>query len=78
MPSDVDHKPYISAKEILPEITIQGIILAILLGFLLTAANVYLGLYVGMTVSASIPAAVYLWQFSEVYRRLISQKEQIF
>ena len=58
MPSDVDHKPYISAKEILPEITIQGIILAILLGFLLTAANVYLGLYVGMTVSASIPAAV--------------------
>ena len=58
MPSDADHKPYISAKEILPEITIQGIILAILLGFLLTAANVYLGLYVGMTVSASIPAAV--------------------
>ena len=52
------HKPYISAKKILPEITIQGIILAILLGFLLTAANVYLGLYVGMTVSASIPAAV--------------------
>ena len=58
MPTDVEHKPYISAKEILPEITIQGIILAILLGFLLTAANVYLGLYVGMTVSASIPAAV--------------------
>ena len=39
MPYDADHKPYISAKEILPEITIQGIILAILLGFLLTAAN---------------------------------------
>jgi putative OPT family oligopeptide transporter len=52
------HKPYVSAKMILPEITIQGIILAIVLGFLLTAANVYLGLYVGMTVSASIPAAV--------------------
>lgn len=52
------HKPYVSAKKILPEITIQGIILAIVLGFLLTAANVYLGLYVGMTVSASIPAAV--------------------
>ena len=52
------HKPYISAKQILPEITMQGIILAIVLGFILTAANVYLGLYVGMTVSASIPAAV--------------------
>ena len=58
MPSNAEHKPYISAKKILPEITTKGIILAILLGFLLTAANVYLGLYVGMTVSASIPAAV--------------------
>ena len=52
------HKPYVSAGKILPEITTQGIILAIVLGILLTAANVYLGLYVGMTVSASIPAAV--------------------
>ena len=58
MSSNDVHKPYISAKKILPEITTQGIILAVLLGFLLTAANVYLGLYVGMTVSASIPAAV--------------------
>ena len=58
MTSNETHKPYISANKILPEITTQGIILAILLGFLLTAANVYLGLYVGMTVSASIPAAV--------------------
>ena len=58
MASTDTHKPYISAKKILPEITMQGIILAIVLGFLLTAANVYLGLYVGMTVSASIPAAV--------------------
>lgn len=58
MSPDDSHNPYISAKKILPEITIQGILLAIFLGFLLTAANVYLGLYVGMTVSASIPAAV--------------------
>ena len=53
-----EHKSYVSATTILPEITTQGIILAIILGMLLTAANVYLGLYVGMTVSASIPAAV--------------------
>ena len=58
MASTDTHKPYVSAQKILPEITAQGIILAIVLGFLLTAANVYLGLYVGMTVSASIPAAV--------------------
>ena len=58
MASNEKHKPYVSATTILPEITTQGIILAIVLGMLLTAANVYLGLYVGMTVSASIPAAV--------------------
>ena len=58
MEAKEEHKPYVSAKTILPEITVQGIILAIVLGMLLTAANVYLGLYVGMTVSASIPAAV--------------------
>ena len=58
MSSDNTHKPYIPASQVLPEITIKGIIIAIILGMILTAANVYLGLYVGMTVSASIPAAV--------------------
>ena len=58
MASNEAHKSYVSATTILPEITTQGIFLAIVLGMLLTAANVYLGLYVGMTVSASIPAAV--------------------
>ena len=58
MAPNESHKSYVSATTILPEITTQGIILAIVLGMLLTAANVYLGLYVGMTVSASIPAAV--------------------
>ena len=58
MAANESHKSYVSATKILPEITTQGIILAIVLGMLLTAANVYLGLYVGMTVSASIPAAV--------------------
>ena len=58
MAQEEEHKSYVSATTILPEITTQGIILAIILGMLLTAANVYLGLYVGMTVSASIPAAV--------------------
>ena len=44
------HKPYVSASKILPEITTQGIILAIVLGILLTAANVYLDCIAGMTV----------------------------
>ena len=37
MVSNEEHKPYVSATTILPEITTQGIILAIVLGMLLTS-----------------------------------------
>ena len=40
------------------ELTVYSIGIGIVLGIIMTAANVYLGLYAGMTVSASIPAAV--------------------
>lgn len=40
------------------ELTFSSISLGIIIGIIMTAANVYLGLYAGMTVSASIPAAV--------------------
>ncbi len=52
------HDPYIPATESPPELTLRVIVVGILLGILMTAANAYLGLYAGMTVSASIPAAV--------------------
>ncbi|HTI31728.1 MAG TPA: oligopeptide transporter, OPT family [Sphingomonas sp.] len=42
----------------LPEITVRGVLLGILLTFLFTAANLYLGLKVGLTFATSIPAAV--------------------
>ena len=51
-------EPYIPASESPKELTPRVIIVGILLGILMTAANAYLGLYAGMTVSASIPAAV--------------------
>ena len=40
------------------ELTTRVVVIGVLLGGVMTAANAYLGLYVGMTVSASIPAAV--------------------
>lgn len=40
------------------ELTPLAITIGLLVGVVMTAANVYLGLYAGMTVSASIPAAV--------------------
>lgn len=51
-------EPYIPAHESPPELTLRVILVGIVLGILMTAANAYLGLYAGMTVSASIPAAV--------------------
>ena len=51
-------EPYIPAHESPLELTTRVIIVGIVLGVLMTAANAYLGPYAGMTVSASIPAAV--------------------
>jgi len=51
-------EPFIPATKKLPEITIRGTILAIILTVILASANAFLGLKVGITVSASIPAAV--------------------
>jgi len=53
-----DHEPYISPELEPKEFTLRVVIVGIVLGVLMTAANAYLGLYAGMTVSASIPAAV--------------------
>src|SRR5262245_46597382 len=41
-----------------PELTIRGLVLGVLITFVFTAANVYLGLKVGLTFASSIPAAV--------------------
>ena len=54
----VHEGPYIPADQEPKELTIRVLVVGVLLGILMTAANAYLGLYAGMTVSASIPAAV--------------------
>lgn len=51
-------KPYISAKEFIPEFTLKAVLLGAVFGIIFGAAAVYLGLKVGLTVSASIPIAV--------------------
>ncbi len=53
-----EFKPYISAKDFIPEFTLKAIILGAIFGIIFGAASVYLGLKVGLTVSASIPIAV--------------------
>jgi putative OPT family oligopeptide transporter len=53
-----EHKPFISPKQIIPELTIGPLIVGVLLGIIFGASSLYLALKVGMTVSASIPVAV--------------------
>ncbi len=53
-----EHKPYISADQVLPELTLRAAILGSVFGIIFGAVSVYLGLKVGLTVSASIPVAV--------------------
>lgn len=53
-----EHTPLIPADTKLPEFTIKGILLALILTAVLGAANAYLGIKIGLTISASIPAAV--------------------
>jgi OPT family oligopeptide transporter len=51
-------KPYISAKQDLPEFTWSAVLLGAILGIIFGASSLYLVLKIGMTVSASIPVAV--------------------
>src|SRR5215217_7670665 len=54
----VAFKPYISAKEIIAEMTPRALLLGALFGVIFGASSVYLALKVGLTVSASVPIAV--------------------
>ncbi len=56
MPRPIQHATNPASN--LAELSGRAIVLGMLIGAVMTAANTYLGLYAGMTVSASIPAAV--------------------
>lgn len=71
--SGKDYKPFIPAEKIMPEFTVESIIVGIILAIVFGAANAYLGLKVGLTISASIPAAV----ISMAIIRVIMKKDSI-
>jgi putative OPT family oligopeptide transporter len=48
----------VNGRAPLPQLTIKGVLLGLVLSALLAGANAYLGLFAGLTVAASIPAAV--------------------
>src|SRR5579863_4169706 len=60
-PADSDKKAfrsYVPDKTTLPEFTLRGIVLGLVLTVILGSANLYLGLRAGMTIAATYPAAV--------------------
>lgn len=54
----VEHKPFVSADQEIPEFTLRAVILGAIFGLIFGAVTVYLALRAGLTVSASIPIAV--------------------
>ncbi|MDQ2833724.1 MAG: oligopeptide transporter, OPT family [Acidobacteriota bacterium] len=51
-------KPFVSATETRPELTVRALLLGSLFGVLFGAVTVYVGLRAGLTVAASIPISV--------------------
>ncbi len=58
MDKDKKFKPFVAAKDFIPEFSLRAILMGSIFGVIFGAASVYLGLKVGLTVSASIPIAV--------------------
>lgn len=52
----------------LPELTLRGVILGLLITIVFTASNVYLGLKVGLTFSSAIPAAIISMAVLKMYK----------
>ncbi|OZI23542.1 oligopeptide transporter, OPT family [Bordetella genomosp. 9] len=60
--------PRIPDQASLPELTLRGVILGVLITVVFTASNVYLGLKVGLTFSSAIPAAVISMSVLRLFR----------
>ncbi len=56
--SEKEFKPYISAKDFIPEFTLRAVIMGAIFSVIFGAVSCYLGLKIGLTVSASIPISV--------------------
>jgi putative OPT family oligopeptide transporter len=53
-----EHKPFVPAGTVLPELTWKAVLLGCVLAAIMGAANAYLALKAGQTVSATFPAAI--------------------
>ncbi len=72
-----EHKPYVPAEQIVPEMGIAPIVVGSILGIIFGASSLYLVLKVGMTVSASIPIAVLSITLFRVFKPLLGRNASI-
>jgi putative OPT family oligopeptide transporter len=70
VPGTPEHKPYVSADQVIPEFGLAPIVVGAILGIVFGASSLYLVLQVGMTVSASIPIAVLSITLFRVFPRI--------
>lgn len=66
--------PYVSDGTVMPEFTLQAVVVGALLGIVFGASSLYLVLKVGMTVSASIPVAVLSITLFRLFAQLFGRK----
>src|SRR3984885_5977918 len=53
-----EHKPFVPPNVQMKEFTLRAVLLGLVMGVVLGAANAYLGLRAGQTIAATYPAAV--------------------
>ena len=71
--SPAEHKPYVPDDTAFRDWSWRGLVMGILFGAVLGAANAYLGLKVGLTISTSIPLAVIMVAAFAALRPLIGK-----
>lgn len=65
----IDYKPFIAADKKLPELTIKGIILGLILAIILAISNTFLALKIGVLTASSIPAAILSMGILRMFRK---------
>ena len=73
----VEHRPYVPAETVIPEMGFAPVIVGAILGIIFGASSLYLVLKVGMTVSASIPIAVLSITLFRVFKPFMGRNATI-
>ncbi len=69
LPEGKEYVPYISADQIIPEITTRSVVIGLIMSAIFSAAAAFLGLKIGQVFEAAIPIAIIAVGLSPFFRR---------